>query len=87
MTNMNTHNRNLPLNFEDFNAMLLEEKLHQKARNGGELERRKERVRIQVTHLPQKTKRERRRSSASTITKHGTSRTSVRRSLQMRRTA
>ena len=33
VTTLNTQNRNPPLNFEDFSAMLLEEEMHQNTRN------------------------------------------------------
>lgn len=36
VTALNTQNRNVPLNFEVSSAMLLEEEMHQKMRNGGE---------------------------------------------------
>ena len=68
--------------------MLLEKEMHQKTRNGEDsfsAEVKKVRVRIQVTHLLQKTKRGVGRSSASTIRRQGTSKMRAVRSLQMRK--
>ena len=68
--------------------MLLEKEMHQKTMNGEDVFSaavKKVRVRTQVTHLLQKTKRGIRRSSASTIRKQGTSKMSAIRSLQIRR--
>lgn len=71
----NMQNRNTPLNFEDFTAMLLDEEMHTRTRGmekiePSQLEQRKKRVRNQVTHLLQKTKRGSRRSSAYNKVEH-----------------